>query len=126
MWESFTCTTPDEGWGLYRRLLGSHLGNYLSLLVVLGEDLCNNQTEVAKLRTGLLGNLVTIAWQMEKNGHEKVSADMGEIIELVLKPEIIDEDARVAIHQKHREVDPKVPVFEQALADLEVKYRYTE
>jgi hypothetical protein len=111
---TFTCTTPDEGWLLYSH----HLGDYIEPLVDLAKDFSANQDRITKLRAELLGHLIATAWQMEKHGYSNVSEGMAEIIELVLKPNIIDEIEKIKIFERHRIMNPKVLPIEQALEQL--------
>ena len=116
-----TCTTPKDGWALY----GHFLGNLLQLISMQGELVKGEeerQRVIDNAWAQLAGNLYMIMRRMKLNGHDDTAAKMQQIVDMVVGYDLTDPKVREAIHAKHRELDPGVGEFEEAMKQARAEH----
>ena len=119
-----TCTTPEEGWGLYSHFLGNLL---LSIQMqgpnwVKGEETATEKDRrdraVSDSWAKLAGSLYMIMRRMKLNGHDDVAAKMQQIVDMVVEQDLTDPEVCEAIHAKHKELNVQSQDFDTQLAAL--------
>lgn len=109
---AFTCTTPDEGWGLYSHFISG-------LLVVIGansvapkeeDEACQNKREriLADAWAKLLGNLYMIMRRMLFHHYLYDAGKMQQIVDLIVRLDLRQPEARAQVLARYKEIKLQV------------------